>query len=119
MCLKKCQSRRFEIIDSVVGWIDQKLNLPGKRLCGLGCGPGLYTKRFFAQGAEVTGIDFSEYILEYAKSESHGDINYLYADYLTDSLPSGFDIIFIAIDWGACVLRIAPVRGFHAKKQTK
>ncbi|MEW8167711.1 MAG: methyltransferase domain-containing protein [Candidatus Thiodiazotropha endolucinida] len=30
-------------------------------MCDLGCGPGLYTKRFFAQGAEVTGIDFSEY----------------------------------------------------------
>ncbi|MEW7994518.1 MAG: class I SAM-dependent methyltransferase [gamma proteobacterium symbiont of Clathrolucina costata] len=96
-------SRRFETIDGVVGWIDQKLNLPGKRLCDLGCGPGLYTKRFFAQGAEVTGIDFSEYTLEYAKSESQGDINYLYADYLTDSLPSGFDIITL-IYTDLCVL---------------
>lgn len=96
-------SRRFPIIDSVVAWIDEQLNLAGKRLCDLGCGPGLYTQRFFALGAEVTGIDFSKYTLEYARSMSEGDIDYLHADYLTDTLPSGFDVITL-IYTDLCVL---------------
>ena len=96
-------SRRFPIIDSVVGWIDEQLDLAGKRLCDLGCGPGLYTQRFFALGAEVTGIDFSKYTLDYARSRSEGGIDYLHADYLTDTLPSGFDVITL-IYTDLCVL---------------
>jgi len=86
-------SRRVEIIDNAVDWIDKQLKLSGKRLCDLGCGPGLYAQRFLAKDAEVTGIDFSRYTLNYAKSQSDGEITYLHADYLTDSLPSGFDVI--------------------------
>jgi SAM-dependent methyltransferase len=96
-------SRRFEIIDDVVGWIDEQLNLSGKRLCDLGCGPGLYAQRFFSQGAEVVGIDFSKYTLDYARSQSNGDIHYLQADYLTDNMPSGFDVITL-IYTDLCVL---------------
>lgn len=96
-------SRRFEVIDLVVGWIDGQLNLFGKSLCDLGCGPGLYTERFSAQGAGVTGVDFSEYAIEYARSQSNGDVRYLHADYLNDSLPSGFDVIAL-IYTDLCVL---------------
>ncbi len=96
-------SRRFEIIDGAVDWIDEHLNLQGKRLCDLGCGPGLYTQRFRSQGAQVTGIDFSKYTLEYAESQSNGDIHYLHADYLSDNLPSGFDVITL-IYTDLCVL---------------
>ena len=52
-------SRRFEIIDHVVNWIDSQLHLSGKSICDLGCGPGLYTQRFSNKGAAVTGVDFS------------------------------------------------------------
>ena len=96
-------SRRFELIDLAVGWIDAQLDLSGKRVCDLGCGPGLYTQRFSAQGAEVTGIDFSGHALEYAKSQSGGDVQYLHADYLNDTLPSGFDVITL-IYTDLCVL---------------
>ena len=51
-------SHRFETIEEIVNWIDSQLNLSGKRLCDLGCGPGLYTRRFAACGANVTGVDF-------------------------------------------------------------
>lgn len=50
-------SRRFETIDLAVGWIDSQLNLSGKLLCDLGCGPGLYTQRFAAKKATVTGTE--------------------------------------------------------------
>ena len=96
-------SRRIEVIDLVVGWIDKQLNLSGKSLCDLGCGPGLYTERFSAVGAEVTGIDFSQYALKYARSQSNGYVRYLHADYLNDSLPSGFDVITL-IYTDLCVL---------------
>ena len=57
-------SRRIELIDSTVEWIDDQLDLSGKSICDLGCGPGLYAQRFASMGAEVTGVDFSAHILK-------------------------------------------------------
>ena len=99
-------SCRFETIDQVVNWIDSKLNLSGKRVCDLGCGPGLYTQRFSARGADVTGVDFSAHSLEYARLKARDNeqpIRYLNADYLSDDLPTGFDLVtLIYTDY--CVL---------------
>ena len=89
-------SRRFETIDQIVNWIDSQLGFSGKRVCDLGCGPGLYTQRFAARGADVTGVDFSTHSLEYARlkaGEEKQSIRYLEADYLSDELPVGFDIV--------------------------
>jgi SAM-dependent methyltransferase len=89
-------SRRFETIDQIVSWIDSQLGLSGKRVCDLGCGPGLYTQRFADRGAEVSGVDFSAHSLEYARlraSEDKQSISYVEADYLADELPQGFDIV--------------------------
>lgn len=99
-------SRRFETIDQIVNWIDSQLDLSGKRVCDLGCGPGLYTQRFSTKGADVTGVDFSAHSLEYAKRkarESEQSIRYLDANYLSDNLPKGFDLVtLIYADY--CVL---------------
>lgn len=89
-------SRPFASIDEIVSWIDSQLGLSGKRICDLGCGPGLYTRRFAARGAEVTGVDFSGHSLEYATLKAGEDgqsISYIKADYLKDELPFGFDIV--------------------------
>ena len=89
-------SRRFETIDQIVNWIDSQLDLSGKKLCDLGCGPGLYARRFASMGANVTGIDFSAHSLVYARQKAVEDkqsIRYLEADYLSDELPGGFDIV--------------------------
>lgn len=99
-------SRRFEIIDQVVNWIDSQLNISGKRLCDLGCGPGLYTQRFSNKGADVTGVDFSTHSLEYVDlkaRENKQSIRYIHADYLSDDLPTGFDIVTL-IYTDLCVL---------------
>ncbi|MCU7855135.1 MAG: class I SAM-dependent methyltransferase, partial [Candidatus Thiodiazotropha sp. (ex Lucinoma borealis)] len=96
-------SRRIEVIDNAVRWIDGQLDLPGKSLCDLGCGPGLYTQRFAALGAKVTGIDFSRYTLDYARDHSDQSISYIHADYLADTLPTGFDVITL-IYTDLCVL---------------
>ena len=86
-------SRRFEEIDRVVNWINAKLDLSGKNVCDLGCGPGLYTQRFASRGANVTGVDFSVRSLEYAKTHGVRTNLYVEADYLSGDLPTGFDVI--------------------------
>lgn len=89
-------SYRVDVIDQVVSWIDLKLKLSEKRVCDLGCGPGLYAERFAAIGAEVTGIDFSHHSVSHAKRELRKNklsIQYLHSDYLKDNLPTGFDVV--------------------------
>jgi len=86
-------SRRFESIDRVVAWIDAELDLSQKTLCDLGCGPGLYTERFASIGAAVTGVDFSRHSLDFAEDQGSQAVTYLEADYLSDDLPTGFDVI--------------------------
>jgi SAM-dependent methyltransferase len=86
-------SRPTDTIGRVVGWIDAQIPLNGLRLCDLGCGPGLYSQRFAALGAEVTGVDFSKHSLDYARSHGEHPVRYIEADYLTDELPGGFDLI--------------------------
>lgn len=96
-------SRRFRSIDRVVNWIDAQLVLSGKSLCDLGCGPGFYTERFAAKNAKVTGVDFSQHSLNYAKNQTKQPISYIMADYLKDELPTCFDVItLIYTDY--CVL---------------
>ncbi|WP_026380653.1 class I SAM-dependent methyltransferase [Afifella pfennigii] len=89
-------SRRFRTIDGTVGWFERKIGLSGKKVCDLGCGPGLYATRMAARGAQVIGVDFSTVSLSYARSEATSrnlDIEYRPADYLTDDLPGEQDIV--------------------------
>ena len=95
-------SRRVEFIDLVVDWIDAQLDLSGKAICDLGCGPGLYASRFGFKGAKVTGVDISAHSLDYAKRKDARTV-YIKADYLSDDLPSGFDVITL-IYTDFCVL---------------
>jgi len=99
-------SRTTDRIHAIVDWLERTIGLRGKRLCDLGCGPGLYAEQFAEQGADVTGIDFSRHSLDHAEtSASHSgkDIRYLHADYLSDPLPGGFDIVTL-IYYDYCAL---------------
>ena len=89
-------SRRGTTIRDSVRWIDKVVNLQGKQVCDLGCGPGLYARGFASAGATVVGVDFSKTSVAYAQglSASRQDgVRYVVADYLTDELPTGFDIV--------------------------
>lgn len=89
-------SRRTATIDAFVGWLDQRLTLSGKSVTDLGCGPGLYTHRYARRGARVTGLDFSQNSLAYARAaaaDAGGSIDYRQADYLKADLPSDQDVI--------------------------
>ncbi len=96
-------SRKNEDIASVVDWLNNKISISGKSLCDLGCGPGLYTEKFSNSGANVTGIDFSKVSLDYARENTDQSIAYIEADYLSDELPTGFDIVTL-IYTDFCVL---------------
>ena len=96
-------SRRIDTINQVVRWIDGQPGLSEKNICDLGCGPGLYAQRFSDLGAGTTGVDFSQRALDYARSSTNRAIQYVHADYLSDELPSGFDVITL-IYTDFCVL---------------
>jgi len=99
-------SRPLTAIDSIIEWLDRNIRLEGKKLCDLGCGPGLYATRLAGRGAEVTGIDFSHHTLAYAMAEAvrmGKSIRYLHADYLTDRLPGDFDVVTL-IYYDYCAL---------------
>jgi SAM-dependent methyltransferase len=64
-------SRRFEIIDRHVAWInDTILETRSARVLDMGCGPGLYLQRLSRLGHACTGIDFSPASIEHAISEA-------------------------------------------------
>lgn len=79
-------SRRPETIDRTVAWIVESLGLqPGDTVIDLGCGPGLYTTRFANLGLRVTGVDYSQRSIHYAKKsalEQGLNIAYRYQNYL-------------------------------------
>jgi len=85
-------SRPIPVIENTVEWIDRQLDLAGKSVIDLGCGPGLYARRMAQRGARVTGVDFSVNSIDYARTRDRNNVNYLVADYLEDELPAGFDI---------------------------
>ena len=89
-------SRPGAEIDMMAAWIDQELDLDGKRVVDLGCGPGLYARRFQAAGAQVTGIDLSETSVAYASAHGCPDGEFQVGDYLQDELPSAdvFTLIY-------------------------
>jgi len=98
-------SYRPERIKKICSYLMDKLSLTqGTKLMDLGCGPGLYAKRFSQAGVLVTGLDMSEYSLNYARkqAEKEGyDITYILQNYLEPFGANGFDAaIIISDDYG-------------------
>ena len=90
-------SRRHGYIDRSAMWIISRFGLDEtKSVADFGCGPGLYTTRLAASGADVTGIDFSERSIRYAKEQSQNKglfIDHVQADYLDYVTDKRFDLI--------------------------
>jgi len=95
-------SRKPEFIDQSVDWISSLLT-HNETLLDIGCGPGLYTKRLGIKGINVTGLDFSERSINYAKvHDSKG--KYILQDYLQMEYNEQFDVItLIWCDYGALI----------------
>jgi 2-polyprenyl-3-methyl-5-hydroxy-6-metoxy-1,4-benzoquinol methylase len=99
-------SRKAEFIDRSVAWIVSRFGVDNTTdVADFGCGPGLYAKRLAEAGAKVTGIDFSENSLKYAKevaAQEGMDIDYVHANYLEFETEKRFDLaIMIMCDFCA------------------
>lgn len=96
-------SRQPETIDRTVAWITDTLGLePGAHLLDLGCGPGLYCRRFADRGLRVTGVDISENSLRYAR-EQDARPEYIRMDYRDLDFEGVFDAA-VLIYGDLCVL---------------
>ncbi|MEM1132824.1 MAG: methyltransferase domain-containing protein [Pseudomonadota bacterium] len=90
-------SRNAAFIDASTAWMIEQFDLkPGKSVCDFGCGPGLYASRLAQSGAAVTGIDFSENSIRYAREQAEKaqqQITYNHANYLEYEPQEQFDLI--------------------------
>jgi len=90
-------SRNKNFIESSVEWIASHFGLDkNTEIADFGCGPGLYTTRLAERGAIVTGIDFSENSIEYAKqiaTQKSLKLNYVQTNYLDFDTTDRFDLI--------------------------
>jgi 2-polyprenyl-3-methyl-5-hydroxy-6-metoxy-1,4-benzoquinol methylase len=92
-------SRNRDFIERSVEWIASHFGVDkSTEIADFGCGPGLYTTRLAERGAIVTGIDFSERSINYAKNiaaEKGLNINYVLTNYLEFDAKSNFDLIIM------------------------
>lgn len=92
-------SRRKDTIEKSVLWLTRQLGLESNdTLLDLGCGPGLYAEEFSRQGLKVTGVDYSQNSINYARTsakEAGLDIDYLCGNYLEAEYGQGFDAAVI------------------------
>ncbi len=66
------------------------------RLLDIACGPGLYAEQFAARGFEVTGIDYADVSINYAREQARKQglaINYIQADLTDVDLEGPYDVI--------------------------
>ncbi len=95
-------SRRPELIEKAIDLITN-LASTDKKILDIGCGPGLYTKKLSDIGYDVTGLDFSQNSIKYAKSHDKKS-KYIIEDYLKMNFDEEFDmILLIWCDYGALV----------------
>ena len=90
-------SRNKDFIDRSLKWIVSHFGIGVNTIIAdFGCGPGLYTTQFAENNADVTGIDFSERSIRYAKETAVRkglDIDYVCQNYLEFETEKKFDLI--------------------------
>jgi len=95
-------SRKKSFLNRSADWIISRFNIGTEtKICDFGCGPGLYTTQFAEKGANVTGIDFSEISIQYAKKiakEKNLKIDYILQNYLNSATNKKFDLITLIYD---------------------
>jgi 2-polyprenyl-6-hydroxyphenyl methylase/3-demethylubiquinone-9 3-methyltransferase len=81
-----------------LNWINDLVDLKGKRVLDVGCGGGILSESMHFKGAKVTGIDLGEKALNVAKLhqlESGADVDYqcISAEKLAALEPASFDVV--------------------------
>ena len=90
-------SRNKDFIDRSLKWIVSCFGIDANTsVADFGCGPGLYTTKLAEKNAHVTGIDFSERSIRYAKDTAARkglNIDYVCQDYLEFETGKRYDLI--------------------------
>ena len=92
-------SRRFNIIDHQVEWIQTSIlaNQP-TNILDLGCGPGFYAERLARLGHSVHGIDYSPASIQYATEIAQRDrlaCTYTCQDFRQTGFPRGMGLVML------------------------
>lgn len=86
-------SRKLETIDRHVDFITSIASPKAfPKLLDLGCGPGLYAKRFHDKGYDVTGYDLSKVSIDYA-TQTAPHVTFIQKNYLELNVIDHYDII--------------------------
>lgn len=96
-------SYRPETIEKICTILPERMKLPrGARLLDLGCGPGLYCKNLAERGLALTGVDWSENSIRYARQLCRGlSADFLCASYLDPMPQQKFNgALMISQDYG-------------------
>lgn len=92
-------SRNHAFVQRSVAWLNGRFDLgAGKQVLDLGCGPGLYANALAELGASVTGVDFSQHSLAYARAEAKSrglEVDYYHGNYLDLDLRATFDLVLL------------------------
>jgi len=92
-------SRNSKFIERSVEWIVSRFGVDSNtEIADFGCGPGLYASSLTKKGAKVTGIDFSENSIKYAREVTEQNdlsIDYIHANYLEYETEKRFDLIIM------------------------
>ncbi|WP_160691127.1 methyltransferase domain-containing protein [Clostridium sp. C2-6-12] len=89
-------SRRSSIIEQTVDFLDKKILRRESSILDLGCGPGLYAEKLCRKGHKVTGIDFSENTICYAKENAKREnlnIDYKCEDFFNLKYSEEYDAV--------------------------
>ena len=81
-----------------LNWIDQAIELQGKKVIDIGCGGGILSESMAAKGAQVTGIDLSDKALAVARlhlleSGQTVDYRHIAAESMAAEHPAHFDAV--------------------------
>lgn len=88
-------SRNIESINKTIVFLEGIIK-DRKEILDLGCGPGLYAEKLCIIGKKVTGIDFSEGSIEYAKniaSQKKIPIEYICKDIFSLDYNGQYDVV--------------------------
>jgi SAM-dependent methyltransferase len=100
-------TRKPESIRKTLNFIKSYCKDPGMHILDMGCGPGKYTEDLANQGHTVTGMDFSENSIKYARTRAKKknlEIEYICQNYLElDDINRYELIIMIFGDFGVLI----------------